>query len=708
MDQEKAPGARHAPEAKDKDDDSVNCQNHFNTNGNEKQLPSSAERFDETINFLEQLRAGGPWVLTAIIPDKQPNEPPTITSTAHSPAEIESFCCEHNGKRNLYYSVNPTRGPMSKKASKADIAAIEYLLGDLDPKSDETSEQAKARYLTALESFEPRATATIDSGNGIQGLWKLGPFIPLGTGSEAIIADAEARSAALMERLGAKAGTQNIDRILRLPGTINLPNAVKRKAGRVECPTKLIMFNGASYSLDSFPLPQRHEKQDAHEERAESSARPEGEDELEWTIRHCDVPVHQRSEKVWWVVNELLRRNVPASAIVSTLLDHANKISAHIYDQPTPRQYAERQVAKAKAKYDKDHPHQQKRGSKTTRKPVEFIGWRTGPPPPIEYLIDRMIKRRGAGVIGGQPKDGKSLIAANLTASALTGQSFAGRLTTRTGGVLWLLNEGQDEIDDNVQQAVRAMGGNMDNQPILRVEGAQYLQEPDAEEWLDSIIKAAKARLLKDYGVELVLVIIDTIISVGAYEDDNSRALTAAVMQKVHNVSVTNDLFSLAVDHVGKDKKRGIMGSIGKIATADVVLLVDVTKKNDLVVSRKMILHMMRGGKAGTVNFFSLKETPENEHGDVFVTVEWSGVEQVNLSSICNLLLRCITECVDPGNLFNKKDVLKVKEENARVRFYKTYGGDSDEANRSAYRRAKAQATVNGLIKAEGGFIWLV
>jgi hypothetical protein len=150
------------------------------------------------------------------------------------------------------------------------------------------------------------------------------------------------------------------------------------------------------------------------------------------------------------------------------------------------------------------------------------------------------------------------------------------------------------------------------------------------------------------------------------------------------------------------------MGSIGKIATADVVLLVDVTKKNDLDASRKMILHMMRGGKAGTVNFFSLKETPENEHGDAFVTVEWSGIEQVNLSSICNLLLRCITECVDPGKLVNKKDVLKVKEEDARARFYRSYDGDSEEANRSAYRRAKAQATVNGLIKAEGGFIWLV
>jgi hypothetical protein len=64
-------------------------------------------------------------------------------------------------------------------------------------------------------------------------------------------------------------------------------------------------------------------------------------------------------------------------------------------------------------------------------------------------------------------------------------------------------------------------------------------------------------------------------------------------------VCMTNDIFTLVVDHVGKDKKRGIMGSIAKVANADVVLLLDVNKKNGTVTSSKMILHMMRGGAAG-------------------------------------------------------------------------------------------------------------
>jgi P-type conjugative transfer protein TrbJ len=74
--------------------------------------------------------------------------------------------------------------------------------------------------------------------------------------TEAAIADVEARTEYLMKTLGSVAGMQNIDRILRLPGTINLPNAVKISKGRVPCPTSLIKFNGVTHAFESFPKPE--------------------------------------------------------------------------------------------------------------------------------------------------------------------------------------------------------------------------------------------------------------------------------------------------------------------------------------------------------------------------------------------------------------------------------------------------------------------
>ena len=228
------------------------------TSANAEEPPTAS------VGFLEQRRPGGPWILSAIVPDGV-----IETRTVRNASEAIAFINRNIGRANLYYSVNPTRTAMKSKAKKVDIAAVEYLLADLDPKDGETSEDAKTRYLTALDAIEPKPTAIVDSGNGIQVLWRLGepiklaePIVVQNAGkterkfapeTAAQIADIEGRTAAMMMKLGSVAGTQNIDRILRLPGTMNFPNKKKLNAGRVVCQTKLVMFNGASVKLEEFP-----------------------------------------------------------------------------------------------------------------------------------------------------------------------------------------------------------------------------------------------------------------------------------------------------------------------------------------------------------------------------------------------------------------------------------------------------------------------
>jgi hypothetical protein len=169
--------------------------------------------------------------LTAIVPDGG-----TETCTLYTADEVRSFVDKHNGKCNLYYSVNPTRQAMKCKAAKKDIAAIEFMHGDLDPKKGESPEEAKARYLKALGAFKPAAGAIVESGNGLNVLWRLQKRVVIEPEDQAKIDDVEMRNKALMERLGSVAGTQNIDRILRLPGrSICRP---KRKSGRAAPPVR--------------------------------------------------------------------------------------------------------------------------------------------------------------------------------------------------------------------------------------------------------------------------------------------------------------------------------------------------------------------------------------------------------------------------------------------------------------------------------------
>jgi hypothetical protein len=292
--------------------------------------------------FLKALRPEGPWVLTAIDPDTQAIE----TITVCTADDVDAFFRKYNGRRNLYYNVNPTRTPLNKKAKKTDIAAIEYALADLDPKDDETSETAKARYLAQLKgAFEPKPVAAVDPGNGIQCLWRLQDRIALDAPikakdglkiapeDQAKIDDVEARVKAVTLRLGSKAGTQNIDRILRLPGTTNLPNATKRKQGRVAYPTKLLWFDDLAHPLSAFPKDETPKKQATGKKK---TAGRRDEDELARAISD-GAPKGDRSEMVWFVVHEMLRRGYRPDAMVKTLLDREAGISEHVYDQSKPR-----------------------------------------------------------------------------------------------------------------------------------------------------------------------------------------------------------------------------------------------------------------------------------------------------------------------------------------------------------------------------------
>ena len=169
LDKRKGPGAGDAGDPS-KDDSAERPSNSKKDNGS-KVLSDYCEATD----FLEKSRPDGPWVLTAIDPISGKIE----TITARDTTERRDFIRLHDGKRNLYYSVNPTRTAMTRKAAKTDIAAIEYLFVDLDPRDDESPEDAKARYLAAIKAHAPEPTALVDFGNGIQALWRLDTPIEL-------------------------------------------------------------------------------------------------------------------------------------------------------------------------------------------------------------------------------------------------------------------------------------------------------------------------------------------------------------------------------------------------------------------------------------------------------------------------------------------------------------------------------------------------
>ena len=236
---------------------------------------------------------------------------------------------------------------MQSKPRKSDIARVEYLHVDADPNDDESPDQFKARLRPKIEAFPQQPTFVVDSGNGIQLLWRLRPAVKIG--GDEVIKDIEARNYALALAFGADPSTRNIDRIFRLPGTTNYPNGKKREIGRVACKAKLIKYKNVAYPLSAFP-PHRIDETVATTDSGCST-------ELSANLRTLLVVEGKggypsRNELVFAFMTGAIRADIADATIIETCLDQ-NFIGKGIYQhikENGGRKCAERQLRRAHAK----------------------------------------------------------------------------------------------------------------------------------------------------------------------------------------------------------------------------------------------------------------------------------------------------------------------------------------------------------------------
>lgn len=64
--------------------------------------------------------------------------------------QMSAWIDRWNGKRDIYFTVNPTLGPLTKKASRKDIKEVEYLHVDIDPRAGATSCRHKISTLSTI------------------------------------------------------------------------------------------------------------------------------------------------------------------------------------------------------------------------------------------------------------------------------------------------------------------------------------------------------------------------------------------------------------------------------------------------------------------------------------------------------------------------------------------------------------------------------
>lgn len=201
--------------------------------------PDLQPDYDAAWAFMDAMHPGRLRVITGIREVTKPDgkvvkQLPTETFSPSDKAKFLSWAEGAGRDCNLYWHPAEPLKPVTKKMERTDVRAVWHLHVDVDPRAGESLESEHARILGLVRNPPgglPKPSTIVFSGGGYQAFWAL---------REPIIIDgdlAKAEDAALfnlhIERAMGADKCHSIDHLMRLPFTLNRPDAKKLKKGRV-------------------------------------------------------------------------------------------------------------------------------------------------------------------------------------------------------------------------------------------------------------------------------------------------------------------------------------------------------------------------------------------------------------------------------------------------------------------------------------------
>lgn len=305
------------------------------------------------ILFLEQLHPKETRHLVAIWPTGQVEG---HAFRCDEPDRAFEWIEQKQGKANLYFQVNYVAPAFrGAKAKKADIVSAGYLHVDIDDASEAVLDRIRNSHLAP--------TASVFSGGGYHVYYRL---------AEAChdLSLIESLNRELARKLGGD-NCHNVDRIMRLPGTLNLPNKKKLAHGRKVALAYVVADLtdwSRAYSIDQFGAAEDRQRSVS----SVATSAPLGPikpvdlaslptsiaantrtlifdgDDPEAPIGTPNARYKSRSEPLFRVCCDLARAGVTDEVAVAILINPEFGISTSVLEKRKPQEYALRQITSAR------------------------------------------------------------------------------------------------------------------------------------------------------------------------------------------------------------------------------------------------------------------------------------------------------------------------------------------------------------------------
>jgi AAA domain/RepB DNA-primase from phage plasmid len=520
----------------------------------------------------------------------------------------------------IYWTVNGVSPGCNRKPSKADIISTRFAFVDIDPPKDGRAFD-KAAVLTTLQASLAPPSIVIDSGGGLQALWRL-------FGQPIDLATIEAANTVLRNQWGGDA-CQNGDRLARLPGSINWPNAKKANLGRIAALSQIVHENSGRFydhdwvqslaSLAARSVPS-----------AALTPIPSNEVRLETPATLGLPPVHlltiavtsprgnDRSADSLYCAGQAVSHGLSDGQIIGLLLNPDNAISAHCLEQSNPMRAAKRCIARARSGIAPPPPITVI--SSSSQSGFTF----DSDEPPIRaprWIIKDVLPESGIGFIGGQSGAGKSFLAVDLAVAIATGEgaSFFGKAVRRRAGVAIIAAEGAGGLPSRIE-AARGHRNAAKGLPIAFAASSGDMMQAGAIESLIAQLRGVGLRFEAE-GSGLGVVIIDTLAAAFGLKDENSNAEAAQVMRTLQSIATGLNVIVIAVHHYGKSAETGLRGASAFRAGADFSIAVHAERDGEgKARNRRVAIEKSRDGEEGPIGGFDLNWTAlgTDDDGDAF------------------------------------------------------------------------------------------
>jgi hypothetical protein len=554
----------------------------------------------------------------------------------------------HEIKENVYYSINePALASPNGKLDTADIAALRAAYVDLDPPKGVPFAEGRALLEKTVNdlldplSDLPSPTAIVDSGGGFQCLWLLSKCVP---NTDDARAEYEGVNRALSTKLGGDLAVHDAARVLRLPGTVNRPDAAKVAKGRVVAQARVVHLDASvrydlddlkarvgwlapsasdadravsdaaihenmerlkanialdCAGLDELPAPTREKLDRALSESkgfralwergaeyVEETKRARGDSDPDVSGSVLRMMLANAARDIDFDLNEL--------AAIMSAWEHSG-LEKYAGDDWRIRREIAKVFTKASAKRKQSDGTEFNaveddavKGEPPTKTPLRYDDQLVTEWKPSDYLVKGIIPCEGVGVAYGPSQSLKSFVTLDLKSHLVRGREWFGRRVKQTGAVYWY-GEGEHGI------AKRMKGWSIENDTNggrLGLFNANVDLLHTTPKKLLAYFANIKRCYESDTGQRLGMLTFDTLVKAGPGMDELSPGDVTTVLRNAEHVAKELALFVLLVSHTGKDESRGIHGSVRFLTNVDVVLkfedgLFTVEKSKDDVIGTR-------------------------------------------------------------------------------------------------------------------------